>query len=248
MSFDPVQAHFALADRLKADSYFADLTIVTEQPRDPANVLGNAMEQAMAVVTGKGAAVFVGLPDFTQAGGPERALFWDRVEFIGLAMTSDLLNATAPGTGLRCSAIADRIAANWHGFDMPGLLSGLTVEAKQMERWTGVPEEVAKLIRDMGLTTWAIKAVGQMQLDATAKVATPTLTANVDGKIVLACTTSGAAIWYTTDGTTYPCAANAPTAALYSAPFTPAAACLVSAGAQKTGLIPSDVASANWSL
>lgn len=58
----------------------------------------------------------------------------------------------------------------------------------------------------------------------------------------LACSTSGASIYYTIDGT-YPRSGNG---TLYSSPITIASACMLRAAAYKTGSIPSNVTAADF--
>jgi hypothetical protein len=80
---------------------------------------------------------------------------------------------------------------------------------------------------------------------AVSKVATPTITPNggAVAEITLACSTSGAAIYYSVDGS-YPsaiaAAASPATSTIYSVPFTPGAACTLRVAASKSGLQQSD--------
>ena len=242
MSFDPVQAHHDLADRLASFSALADVAVVTERPRDfsAGASLVNAIDQAFAAITGKGAAIMVLLPDLGGSEPGDRVHFGE-VQFDIVCFTNELFASATGGARLRAVDLAKHVISALHGTVIRGSLATLSVARVEPFRLESLPEEIAALYRDQGLAGWAVRLGTAMEAEPVTKVATPTIS-ETGGTVTLACATSGAAIYYTTDGT-YPGSGN-PDANLYSAPFALTEACTLRVAAQKSGLQSSDVAQA----
>jgi len=249
--FDPVQAHFDLADRLAFDSYFAPIKVVTEYPRvqQPGAFAVNKIDQLLAVIKGKGAGFLVMLPslstspDRTNSPGPTMT-----VKFSGLAFTNEIIVSSSQGLKLRTSAIVDRARMLWHQFTAARAYNTLGIVDIAPERMTGVPKDLTDELRQTGFYAWGLEAICLLSLNREAQSAMPTITPG-KGSVPQTVTLTGAgAIWYTLDGT-YPGAANGLKAAngiLYSAPFTVTSPCTVRAVAYETGNLASDLNAAEF--
>jgi hypothetical protein len=164
--------------------------------------------------------------------------YFDRVTIQGMALTSRLINAASGGAQLRTAAIAQRVARRWHHFNANG--NTVKIEDVRPTRFDGVPDNVREYLQQNSIEGWAITGTFSTGEQPLTKVAPVTIT-NATGSITLACGTSGAAIYYTTDGT-FPYFGNA-NATLYGTPFaTPATGTLIRAAAYKTGSVGSNVA------
>lgn len=241
MSFDPVQFHFDLADHLKADAWFDDLVIETELPRtvEAGAVLENGIDKVFAAVEGNGAAVLVLLPELTSTRPNIPGPYFDQVELYGLALTSELLNASAGGAKLRCFQIARRMAQNWHHFTPNNAAGTLAVAVVAPERFGGLTREMLDAIRAQGLAAVGVQVKTGVGFATVTKTIWPTI-AQGETTITLTPGADGGTVWYTTDGT-FPWDGNA-AATQYSAPFAkPDAGTLIRAAAYKTDCLGSDV-------
>ena len=253
--FDPVQAHFDLADRLAFDSYFAKIKVVTEYPRvqQPGAFAVNKIDQLLAVVKGNGAGFLVMLPslstppDRTNSPGPTMT-----VKFSGLAFTNEIIVSSSLGLKLRTPAIVDRARMLWHQFTALRAYNTLGIVDIAPERMAGVPKDLAEELRQQGFMAWGLEAICLLSLNRSAQSAMPSITpgsGSVPQTVTLA-GASGAAIWYTTDGT-YPGAANGLKPAngtLYTAPISISSPCTVRAVAYETGKLASDLNAAEFTI
>ena len=251
--FDPVQAHFDLADRLAHDSYFAQIPVVTEYPRvqAPGAFAVNKIEQLTAVLRGKGAGFLVMLPHLstsserTNSPGPTMT-----VKFSGLAFTNEIIISSSQGLQIRTTGIIDRARKLWHQFTALRSYNTLGIVDIAPERMQGVPKELADDLRQMGFYAWGLEAVCLLSLDREAQSVMPSITpskGSVSQTVTLA-GTYGAAIWYTTDGT-YPGAANGLQAAngtLYTTPITITSPCTIRAVAYEANKLASDLNAAEF--
>ena len=220
--FDPVQAHFDLADRLAHDPYFASIKVLSEYPRlqQPGAFAINQIEQLSAVLQGKGAGFLVMLPSLTTSAertnspGPTMT-----VKFSGLAFTNEIIVASSQGLHVRATGIIDRARKLWHQFTALRAYNTLGIVDIAPERMTGAPKELADQLRAIGFYSWGIEAVCLLSLDKGVQTPMPAISPK-SGATPQTVTLSGSgAIWYTTDGS-YPGPANGLTAAngtLYTA-------------------------------
>ena len=130
-----------------------------------------------------------------------------------------------------------------HDTQAPPSWYKLAMTALQPFRLESLPAEIAKLLRDQGFHAWVVKFGTPMELPIPSQVAAPTMTEHA-GTVTLACTTTGAAIYYTTDGS-YP-GSGSTTATLYSVPFILTTACTLRSAAQKDGWQASNLVEANY--
>ena len=138
-------------------------------------------------------------------------------------------------TGTRALTVARRITrVLWH-YTPTRISSPLVPENPTI---VGAEDDFAPVAYDV------LFSAREAKEPTTTKVIMPTITeagAALPYTITLACATSGAAIYYTTDGS-HPAVGNA-TATLYTTPFVVSTACELRAVAYKTGSIASDGAS-----
>jgi hypothetical protein len=216
--------------RLKADPYFADIAIILQRT----GVTPKEIERRLSVQLGRGgkigACVLVLIPgadvNFPNVPGPRQAL---TVSFVVLVHPT--INSGTIGTQKEPEDIADQVLALFHqcSFGYGSVLVGATNAIVPNDSFDGLVGQQVNLTSDAGNTP------GE-------QVKWPTITASAEtapALITLACATSGAAIYYTTDGS-YPSSTNT-AAQLYSAPFNQTTAALIRIAAEKSGLLPSNV-------
>lgn len=215
------------AARLLSEPFFDEIVILEQNK----GVTESDVEIALGTQnteTGKkkGAVVIALMPEFTrneaEAPGPELSA---RLQF--QVLTVPLLNMAADGTGKTAERIATNILNVLHLY-FTGLVR-ITLSADD--------QPILPLDTDDGLVSYMVRLRCTLALRRRNKVATPsaTVAANL---LTLTCSTVGAAIHYTTDGT-YPGPEN-PTATLYTVPFAITNGLEVRAGATLADYIPSN--------
>lgn len=228
-----------IADRLAADAYFSDITVLTERTAD----LDNTISRALKLVTVKGSkigvAVVVGLftgdADHPNAPGPS----WSTAATRVTVFEHPMINTGATGTEKAAVDIAARVAQVLHDYLAGGIGQTLLVQGKDAIQ----PVPASQL--EPGTIAYQVRVETSLDSAALAKAAQPAIAA-VPGTgkvtITLSSATSGAAIYYTTDYSLPRSGATGST--LYSAPFDISAACMLRAVAYKTGMVASDAAAA----
>lgn len=149
-----------------------------------------------------------------------------------LIIENPLINMGANGTNLSAETVTLNALNSTHQF-MDGRNHVWTVPKRAMVPNLDFPGKIAY--------TGSVQR--QMGMRPLAKVAKPIFTvtgALPAASVQLACSTVGASIYYTADGT-FPAAANA-AATLYTVPFTQASAATIRAAAYLAGLSGSDIA------
>lgn len=147
------------------------------------------------------------------------------------------INANSQGTGKTAEYLAEETLRLFHHFVPFGVTQVFTGGANAI-----VPVELD------GLRAYLVSVSTKVQLTIPSKVVRPVIAPSVPASpssITLSTATSGADIYYTTDGS-YPSAANV-AALLYSAPFVQATAATIRAAASKAGMQQSDIAQVNIS-
>jgi hypothetical protein len=224
--FERLQNDVAGALLADADSYFADVTVVAVRSLEAVAVAAAAVA-GTKVKNGKaGVAVRVLMPTMRKADkevvGKLRASLTVRV------VENPTVNNGSAGTGksaeevaAKCYDILDRLRLAWTANE-------LRADENEVE-----PQVVDGTLQyDLAFYTY-LPTAGR------TVVATPTVTQGAT-TVTLACATASANVYYTSDGLTFPSAANAAT--LYSAPFAvPAAGTLLRVAAYKAGSRQSDV-------
>lgn len=221
-----------LTARLAADSYFADVPVLSEKQKDVASEI----ERAIGAVKGRngrlGAAAVVLSPvasdEFPDAPGEILA-----VEIGVLILENVTQNQGSLGTGKPALSLAQRAVRVLKHFVSNGLAQPLQCLKPTLVPRSNFAPLLAYEVRFGTL---------QADSDSEAKVATPGVAAAAAGAaytITLSCATSAAAKYYTLDGS-YPWPGN-PAASLYAAPFTAAAGATVRAAAFAAGLLASNL-------
>lgn len=148
------------------------------------------------------------------------------VAFLIECLEDVLINAGADGTGINAGQLAARVTQSLHLLHVDDRFSGLALDKNE-----GIVEIAMK---QKGQRGWSLRFVaGSSSFAKVASVQSVTATFAA-GAITLLCATSGASIYYTTDGS-YPSSAN-PAATLYVTPVTLASGTLVRAAAEKADM------------
>lgn len=140
-----------------------------------------------------------------------------------------LINAGSDGTGINAGEIVARLVQTLHQSHYDERFTGLRLSASAPV----VEIEDEQPGRRGFVVTFS---ANQMQFDVVATCQSVAISDN-SGTITLTCGTSGATIYYTTDGT-YPGSGNS-AATAYTAPFEVDAGTIIRAAAEKTGMNPS---------
>jgi len=228
-----------IAARLNAESYFSDITIITEREADLETAINKALKLVatkdgkigVAVVVGE----FFGDVDSENVPGPHFSQS-------GTAVTifeNPLFNNGDAGTGKAAVDIAVKVAQVLHHYYAGGIAQTLLVSGKKAVEPLGSLRE--------GETAYRVNVQCPLDAEILDKVLTPTISpagGAVPQEVTLACATAEASIYYTLDQS-YPWSGNA-NATLYAAPFNVTAAAVLRVVAHKTDLVASDAAFAEF--
>ena len=221
-----------IAAQLAATPYFASIPIVTEHIGDLQNQYAKAMGVADADTGKIGAIIIIISPDANANWGNVPGPFYDEIKFsVQVSVNPSLANGTN-GTGLTALDICENVCQALHQF-YPTLASGPIVPEKPTI-------QLFDRDGDSGTVTYLVnfKTMGGVRT-VPPKIATPAIV-NA-GTYTLTCSTSGAAIFYTTDGTN-PSPLNG---TFYTGAFTPGTGLTLKARAFLAGYLTSDIASTN---
>lgn len=224
-----------LAERLEAEAYFADIGVYVFRPRENLEVTeiqGKIDEQLNCLVlkAGKGgAAVMVLMP---VADAPDANVPGPRLEISVTVRVQEipLFNMGATGTLKSAEEIGLAVLQAIHHFIPHGVSQMLVAATAAL---TPNLEFAPKITYDAKFSTFH-------GLARPSKVATPQIDGAIPSAVTVACATSGAAIYYTLDGS-YPRSGNLG-AVLYSTPFDVTPPVTIRAGAFKINMQGSDVA------
>lgn len=174
-----------------------------------------------------GAGVLVHMPEVeTMHGnlpGPEF------VTTVPLSVVEEPNQNFAPGGSyLSAEEIAQRVAELLHGYAAGVWGGALYAKGPVIQPDSEFPA---------GLLAYRVQLHLRLMRTQVARVATPTISQGEGGAVTLACGTSGASIYYTTDGS-FPGPGNA-AATLYAEPFTAEVGTRLRFGAYGTVLLPS---------
>lgn len=217
------------AARLTSEPFFGDVVILEEDK----GIIESDVETALGVFnqeSGKkiGAVVIARQPTIadtqSEAPGPEV-----KARLIFDVVTMPVINMSELGTQKRADVIAMRILNLLHRYFSGHTQCTLMAGANPVVGMSDLPE---------GNVGYRVTLETTFALDYADKVGTPNLAFNNAGEAVLTCATSGATIYYTTDGS-YPGAENAE-ATEYTAPIEVTGRMTIRAGAVKADILPSD--------
>ena len=222
-----------LLARAKADEYLGAVCIVDERVGDITKSINEALGLVTAVSGKLGACIILQQPIASNAYNeiPGGLLQLD-INFLVLEDVTLNSDATA-GTLKTALALARRLVRVFQHFSPVGVGQPLVTKTPCI---TPTEPPQGDLAYNVGFTT--IEA----DSDAFLKVAPPVISPNTGAApqtVTITCATSGAAIWYTLDGSA-PWSGN-PTALLYTAPVNVLAAGKLRAAAFKNGSIGSDI-------
>jgi hypothetical protein len=220
-----------VADQIASDSFFTNITVLTENVGD----IINLMEQALGAETslgGKaGAFVLVMSPDADQTWTQQYGVVLDKVK-IHVQVTVDTKVAEDPaiGVGVTSLAICEEICRILSQFYPGGATSPLSPETPTIQLMDRNDNGSTRLCKFT--TSGQNSAVGTY-------AATPGIS-ETGGIVTLTCGTAGAAIFYTLDGSN-PGPRNT-NAVLYTAPFTPGSGLTLKARSFLAGYLNSQTA------
>ena len=211
---------------LKADTYFANIGVVVIDSL-AADADADAILAGTKKVNGKaGLAVKVRLPRLQKTSKLVEGLLRANVT-VSVEEIPEINNGSF-GVGKSASEVAERI------YDVLD-----RVKLGWSHHELKASEEEAAVQIDGNTRYYDLEFYTFSPTPGLVAVATPTVTVGAT-TVTLACGTSGASIYYTTDGVTFPSAANSAT--LYSPAFAkPASGTLIRVCAFKTGLRQSHV-------
>lgn len=227
---DDLQAD--VAARLRGDEYFSDIPVVTDRLND----IEAEVQKSLGVLTGKdgkiGVCTIVMQLVANDAGhqserGPMDVLVSVRV------IENVLMNKSATGTGKSALSVSRRVFRVLKLAQFIGMATPLYPQKPAL-----VPSMVPIAEDVMGVSYEVRFGARESQAGTPGKVAVPIFTV-LAGSCSLACSTSGATIHYTADGT---CPVPGETGTTeYTAPFAVNSGDVIRAGAWKSGSIASDV-------
>ncbi len=232
MSVDLSAIQVEIAARLAADEYFADITVLEEHDKEILPKLKAALGCLTAKAGKTGAYVLVAGAE-PDVSNPDGGMI-DRAALGVSTIEMPLINKGSTGTGKNALDIAVRVVHVLNLYRPEGLAQTLVCDTPTI-RPTRAPSDASIAYR--------VRFRIAPQIDAPAKVALPSISpadAVHPQTVSIACATSGAAIYYTTDDS-HPAAGNAK-ATLYSVPFSVTSACAIRAIGYKSGMIASDSA------
>lgn len=219
--------------RIGADDYFSDVPVLTERKGDINAEIDKALgTYGIQAGTKAGACILVTTPlaGCTKLGIPVPVL--DETSLAVTVIEDVLINTGSDGTLKSALDIACHVLGVMWLYQGKGGLGAIAPDKKTIRLAEDAPK--GKLAYNIFFTFNGGKA------DSRAKLVEPSIATDAQAKITLSAS-SGADIWFTTDGT-YPAPKNT-AATKYSTPFSlPIGAVSVRAVAYKTGSIASDVA------
>lgn len=199
-----------VADTLRAESYFNDITVITEDVKD--------IEKEITVALGKiGICCVIITP---KAGGVKhgvKPVYFGAVDFVVSVFELTAVNRYGTGSKKKALDVAEMVVATLHAHRPEGIAESIHVQ-----------EPAIQLVADRKLLIYDTRfgTMGGLNY-AVPQVAAPVVTQD-GGNATITCATPGAVLVYSTDGVTYPSPRNAngetPTAYFYTAPFATAGA------------------------
>lgn len=183
-------------ERALADSYFSDITVLSDREGDITSKINVALGLLTAKAAKLGACVVVLQPTGSDAapnapGGPMR------IELVFRVLENPVLNLGASGTGKHALAICRRLVRLFKNYIAGGLAQGFVCEKPCI-----VPanDPIAPMAYEVRF--WTVE--GDYRNAQYLQVSMPTITRTNPGvwpaQVTLACTTAEAAIYYTLDG------------------------------------------------
>ena len=171
-------------DRLVADPFFTNIPVITENIGD----IENAIQTAIAKL---GVCAIVVTPTATTSFPDTLSPYFDNIRIIVRVVEKVLLNRSAHGTNKSASDVAEMVAALLHNYEPTGVSENLFLDN---------PSITIANSGATGLLSYDVRLKTAAGFELTIdKVATPVIDLAA-GTMRLSCATPGAAIWYTTDG------------------------------------------------
>ena len=234
---------------IAADDFFVGTVPVgTERPlavgaqRAIDSFVSNALLTAGGNGMKRGAGVLVLMPVADVAHADIPGPFLEPFVVSALILENPLLNYGPLGTNQTAENILVRYLQLLHQWSPAGTIPGCVIA--KTNAISGLPKEYS----DKGLVGYTVNLQTKLGLDQLARTICPTITpagGAAPQTVTLASATAGAALYYTTDGST-PFSSNSLAQPYNGTPITIGTACLLRVGAQRAGLAPSDIGIARF--
>jgi hypothetical protein len=229
---DLEQLQTDVAARLNSSAYFVDVTVVELRKLQIQPEIDASLVHLTEKANKKGAGVIVSMPtirvDAPNVAGPERLLILNLRVMESPIISQDTASG---GSGKTAEAIALNIQDTLHQWQIEGL-GTLYCDKDAMTPNTDVP----------GVVAYDVAVHMTLPRTQSNFCGMPDISGSAATLVTLTNTTSGATIYYTTDGS-FPGSGNS-AATIYTAPFAVSAGTVVRFAAYKTGLIGSDAGQA----
>jgi len=197
--------------RLESDSYFADVTVLAEDVGVTVADIDNALKGIKSKGGKRGAAVVVNLPQIRNASenvpGPQGDVEV-KIQCYHIPRFND---AAKGGTGKEADEIALTAINVLHHY-LPDGIAG--VRGNFLAKRNGGLEPIGG---DEDVVGWICRVTIPATVGRSARVARPAVSVDA-GLVTATCATTGAAIYWTADGS-YPGSGNPDAASLYTAPI-----------------------------
>ncbi len=219
------------ADKLNSEDLFSTISVVAVRKLQIVSEIARRLPHLTVKNSKVGCGVLVGMPviDVVDPNVPGPQL---EVRLPFRVQENPTINQGSGGTQKSAEEVALNILKIVHQFQLAGFVG-----------FYGDKGAITPNTEFEGLVTYDVTLTGRLGTTPLTKCAMPTI-AEATLTITLACATSGAAIYYTADGT-FPgstnLVSNGGTAVLYTVPFAVTSGTVVRYAAFKTGLIGSDV-------
>ena len=223
--------------RALAHAYFSDVAVILIRTAQTAEEIGKMMGTLKGRGGKVGAAILVEQPRFF----PESDNLAVRGQIVQAftVLEHPTVNVSSIGTGKTAEELAIELFILFHGCPA----------SQPSQVFTGFPS--GAVVPDdsyTGLNAWVARFQMFGSPGRPERCGLPLITPDegaVPQTVTLTSATSGAAIYYTTDGS-YPSSVNVPASTLYTAPISIAAACTLRCKAEKTGLQQSGIAQSSF--
>lgn len=221
-----------VANALKADPYFTDIAVFSEDLGDPSN----SIDIYLAKKTGIGVQIVTPKLRVTKPDkGGNGLVYYDDIIFWATVWENVKLNRGSGGTMKPAVTVAETVSSILHHYKPSFAIENLTLNAQGIS----ILPHPQLLAYRIGFTTQ-----GGCQYSI-AKISTPTLgivdNGNGTKTVTITCTTAHAFVYYTTDGSyPAPLQSNGSPRTPYASPFIVSTGTKVQVRAWLPGLLTSD--------
>ena len=231
-----------LAARINADPFYANIYVLVVDENEPQNDILKKLSTKIGKGGMSGVSLLI-LPISNMTDSNPNMYPGPMDMHIEFQVWEDrLINKdSSSGTGLTCYSVARHTYELFKGFAVGGMCKAMMPDKPAISPVP--PPELNKKLRGRHIGFVAKEDTRFVQLGINQPTFTPA--SGASASVVINCTTAGAAIWYTTDGT--PPAPNSGTSTIYAGPINLAAgSTTIMAAAFLNGNYPSSIISSTF--